>query len=100
MFTEGQEILEKRYKVIKKLGGGAFGEIFKGKFILYFLVKPLIPCLYHSPYLSLFENKELQFLILALITSLVIIKLLDMPISPPLFFKPGEYGFRLWRSSV
>lgn len=29
MFTEGQEILEKRYKVIKKLGGGAFGEIFK-----------------------------------------------------------------------
>lgn len=32
MFTEGQEILEKRYKVIKKLGGGAFGEIFKGKY--------------------------------------------------------------------
>ena len=31
MFEEGQEILDKRYRVIKKLGGGAFGEIFKGK---------------------------------------------------------------------
>jgi hypothetical protein len=31
MFIEGQEILDKRYRVVKKLGGGAFGEIFKGK---------------------------------------------------------------------
>ena len=33
MFEEGQEILDKRYRVLKKLGGGAFGEIFKGKFL-------------------------------------------------------------------
>ena len=32
MFEEGQEILDKRYRVIKKLGGGAFGEIFKGRY--------------------------------------------------------------------
>lgn len=30
MFVENQEILEKRYKVIKRLGGGAFGEIYRG----------------------------------------------------------------------
>ena len=31
MLAEGQEILESRFKIIKKLGSGAFGEIFKGK---------------------------------------------------------------------
>ena len=32
MLVEGQEILEKRYKVISKVGNGAFGEIYKGKY--------------------------------------------------------------------
>lgn len=31
MLQEGQEILEGRFKIMKKLGCGAFGEIFKGK---------------------------------------------------------------------
>ena len=31
MLSEGQEILEKRFIVSKKLGSGAFGEIYKSK---------------------------------------------------------------------
>ena len=42
MFEEGQEILDKRYRVIKKLGGGAFGEIFKGKQKIIMLVYPIV----------------------------------------------------------
>ena len=33
MFPPGTEIIDKRYVVHEKLGGGAFGEIYKGKLL-------------------------------------------------------------------
>jgi hypothetical protein len=40
MLQEGQEILEGRFKIIKKLGSGAFGEIFKGKYLQQYQKSP------------------------------------------------------------
>jgi serine/threonine protein kinase len=31
MLNDGQEILEGRFTIVKRLGSGAFGEIYKGK---------------------------------------------------------------------
>jgi serine/threonine protein kinase len=42
MFIEGQEILDKRYRVVKKLGGGAFGEIYKGKSSHRFVTRSIL----------------------------------------------------------
>ena len=39
MLAENQEILEGRFKIIKKLGSGAFGEIFKGRHLLFEILK-------------------------------------------------------------
>jgi hypothetical protein len=48
MFLEGQEILEKRYKVMKKVGAGAFGEIYKGKICLWHILGFILPIFNNS----------------------------------------------------
>ena len=35
LIDDGAEILEGKFKVIKRLGSGAFGEIYKGKSALF-----------------------------------------------------------------
>ena len=42
MLSEGQEILEKRFIVSRKLGSGAFGEIYKSKWKDEYLIELLI----------------------------------------------------------
>lgn len=37
MLSDGQEILEGRFIIQKKLGSGAFGEIYKGKYARHLL---------------------------------------------------------------
>lgn len=74
MFLEGQEILEKRYKVMKKVGAGAFGEIYKGKvhlsshistFSQYFIIT------YHNAlqYLIIVEKKKTGEILAAKVVS-------------------------------
>ena len=40
MLTEGQDILEGRFQIVKKVGSGAFGEIYKGKRYCFSQVYP------------------------------------------------------------
>ena len=41
MLQDGQEILEGRFQIVKKLGSGAFGEIYKGKHTSHFEILAL-----------------------------------------------------------
>ena len=71
MFEEGQEILDKRYRVIKKLGGGAFGEIFKGKQKITMLVYP-IDALNTFKFISIWLLSMISFFPLAIFWSIIL----------------------------
>lgn len=66
MFVDGQLILEERYKVLKKLGGGAFGEIYKSKYLISLII--IIFNLIH-PFNSIVEKLKTKEILAAKVVS-------------------------------